>query len=982
MTFLQKSISVFAVFLLLFIANIQAQTTTKVKWTEMSNNKNASFYDVQKDFYKKWRERIKEMNREKRKANAKGKAVFENEGDEAGYEQFKRWESYMAPRVFPSGNMTLPSTNYANFLSWQQNQNSGNRPVGTFGSGNWTEIGPIGSPGGPIPPYSDPYTRTGAGRVNFIRIDPNNANNMFIGAPDGGLWKSTNGGTSWTTNTDFLTVIGCSDLVIDPTNSQVMYLATGDLEGNRRSAGILKSTNGGATWNTTGLTWTPADNYKISKLLMNPSDPLNMIISTDGGIFRTTNGWVSATQGNFPSGLPDLKDMEFKPGNANTVYASGTEIWKSIDNGVNWVQVTTGLPSTNISRIALGVTAGNSAYVYALIGKYSDQSFLGLYRSVNSGTSFSVRSTSPNLLGYEFDGSDAGSGQAFYDLSIAVSPTNAEQVTTGGVNHWQSSDGGTTWTNLSVWNSGEVHADIHEVTYLPGSSTTMFSCNDGGIFKSTDNGTTFVDISNNLAISQNVGIGLSANLSTTIVNGTQDNGTNLKTGSTWRNIGGGDGGECFIDPTNNNIVYTQYVQGAFGRTDDGGANVNDIVMGLPAGFDFYSQWVMDPVNSSRLYVGGIPTLYTSANRGDLWTALGTPSGTGSIKGIAVAPSNTTIIYTIKDDAVSKSINTGVSFSNITGTLPVANAALSSITVSNTDPNKVWVTFSGYSAGEKVYKTINGGTSWTNVSAGLPNLPVNVVVYTKASTVDAIYIGADIGVYYLDNSAASFAPFFTSLPNVAVRDLEIFYPTGKLRAATYGRGIWESDINTVVLPIKLVKFDVTLKGKNDALLQWQSASENNFSGYEIQIAEGNASYKKVGFVAGKGTTTSLNNYENVVPNLLPGVYYFRLKSIDLDGKFTYSPIRTLKINAGTGTDFVRIYPNPSNDGIFNIELQKTDYKKITIKVTNTIGQVVTSQDFTNYSNPLVIKLPAVSGEYYIQITTDDGTTIVKKLVTVK
>ena len=126
-------------------------------------------------------------------------------------------------------------------------------------------------------------------------------------------------------------------------------------------------------------------------------------------------------------------------------------------------------------------------------------------------------------------------------------------------------------------------------------------------------------------------------------------------------------------------------------------------------------------------------------------------------------------------------------------MPVANAALTSITVSNTDPNKVWVTFSGYSAADKVYKSTDGGATWTNVSAGLPNLPVNAIVYTNGSANDAIYIGADIGVYYLDNTLSSVTPFMTALPNCAVRDLEIFYPTGKLRAATFGRGVWESDL---------------------------------------------------------------------------------------------------------------------------------------------------------------------------------------------
>ncbi|WP_462255080.1 T9SS type A sorting domain-containing protein [Ferruginibacter sp.] len=944
MKILQRITSVLAVLLLLSSMQINAQN---VKWQQMGNNKNANFYQVQQDFNNYWQGRRIE----------KGK----------GYKPFKRWEAYMAPRVFPSGNMNLPLTEYTNYNQWKVNNPN------IISAANWTELGPIGSPSGPLP-----YTRTGAGRLSFVRFDPTNTNIMYVGAPDGGLWKSTNGGTSWTTNTDFLTIIGCSDLCIDPTNTQIMYLATGDLEGNRNSNGVFKSTDGGATWNTTaGANWPPSNFWKISKMLMNPSNPLNMVVSTNVGIFRTTDGWATS---NFQQ-AGDFKDMEFKPGDANTVYAAGKEFWKSTDNGVTWAQVTTGLPSSStVSRIALGVTTGNDAYVYALIGKASDNSYLGMYRSTNSGTSFSLRSSTPNLLGYETDGSDAG-GQAFYDLAVAVSPTNAEEVTTGGINHWKSVDGGTTWSNLSFWASGEVHADIHEINYLPGSSTTMFSCNDGGIFKSIDNGDNFVDISNNLAISQVVGIGLSANVANTIVAGTQDNGTSIKTATSWANIYGGDGGECFMDPTNNNTVYIQYVQGAFNRSDDGGATSNSITTGLPTGFDFYSTWIMDPVNPNRLYAGGVPTLYTSANKGDLWTALGTPSGTGSIKGIAVAASNPAVIYTIKEDAVSKSINSGAAFSNITGTLPVGSAALSSVTVSNTSPDKVWVTFSGYSAGNKVFKSIDGGTTWTNISTGLPNLPINTIVSVNGSSNDAVYIGADIGIYYLDNSAAGgWAAYNTNLPNVAVRDLEIYYPTNKLRAGTYGRGVWESDLNIIVLPIDLVKFYVTLKGKNDALLQWQTATESNSKGYEIEMAQNNlSSYKYISFVAGKGNSSTLTNYQTVVPNLAPGTYYFRLKMIDLDGKFKYSSTQILKVSAD---DIVRIYPNPSKDGFVFVELATPANKKINVKITNASGQVVSNKDFTNYVNPLKIKLPAISGEYYIQITTVDGDIMVRKLVTVK
>lgn len=760
-----------------------SQVKKTVDWREMGDNKGATFYEVQKAFRKDFKKYERERIREKRKGEKPGE-----EEEESGYEVFRRWESFMEPRVYPSGDMSLPSTTYATYMSWLKSYNDNHPDAPASSGGNWTELGPVGSPSGP-----SPYSRTGAGRVNFVRFDPTNPNTMYTGAPNGGLWKSTDAGVTWTTNTDFLTITGCSDIVIDPGNTNIMYLATGDIESDRTSIGVLKSTDGGLTWNTTAANW-PASNYwRISKMLVNPTNPLNMILATNVGAYRTTDGWTTSSY----RGGANFKDMEFKPGDPNTLYAAGTTYWKSVDNGVTWTDLTSssGLPTTGVSRIALGVTAGNVSYVYALIGKSSDQSFLGMYRSTDNGTTFTVRSTTPNILGYLPDGSDLTAGQAFYDLSIAVSPSNPDLVTTGGVNHWQSADGGSTWTNKSVWNAGVIHADVHELNYLPGSSTTLFSCNDGGIFKSTDNGTNWTDLSHNIAIAQVVKLGLSASSESAVVAGEQDNGTNLRSGSSWNNIFGGDGGECFIDYTNDNTIYIQYVQGDFQRSDNGGESTVTITTGLPGGFDFYSTWCQDPVSPNKLYVGGIPVLYTSANQGATWTALGTPPGLSTIKGLAIAPSNPSTIYAIKYNAVSKSTNSGSAFTDITGTLPVGSASLSSVTVSNTDENKVWVTFSGYSSGNKVFKSTNGGTSWTNISTGLPNLPFNTIVYQNGSANDAVYAGGDVGVYYLDNTLSSWASFNTSLPNARVTDLEIFYPAGKIRASTYGRGTWESDIKT-------------------------------------------------------------------------------------------------------------------------------------------------------------------------------------------
>lgn len=761
------------IFFLLLILS-KSGFSQKTDWVDVFDQRSGSFYEVRKDFANSWKER----------KVTKGK----------GYKVFKRWEAYMEPRVFPSGDLTLPSTTYGNYMEWQKSSNlrmqDGNGTVNTFSTANWTQLGPIGKPSTPE------YQRTGAGRINFLRFLPGNNNTLFAGAPDGGLWKSTNGGSSWTTNTDFLTVIGCSDLAIDPNNTNIMYLATGDIAGDRRSIGVLKSTDGGLTWNATGLSWAASQGYRISRMLMDPSNSSVLLVATNGGIFRTTNG---GTNWSHVRCCDIYKDMEFKPGDPNTVYAGGSTFWKSTNNGASWTQITTGLPSSNVQRIAIGVSAADPSVVYALLGRADDQGFLGMYVSTNSGTSFSLRSSTPNILGYETDGSDAG-GQAFYDLAITVSPTNANLVTTGGINQWQSSDGGINWDCKTYWYGDGittppfVHADVHDLVYLPGSSTTLFSCNDGGIFKSTDNGTTWTDISNNLSIAQQTEIGLSQTSSSLYIAGHQDNGTNLHSGSSWENIYGGDGGDCFISHGSNDTIYFSYISGDFHRSDDGGLTENTITTGLSGSFDFYSKWYQDPVKSSHLWAAGNDYLFKSTNKGNNWTQLDFGYGSGTIQAIAVAPSNTNIVYAINADAVSKSINGGALFSSdVTGTLPVGSAALTDIVVSNTNPDKIWVCFSGYSSGNKVFKSTNGGVTWVNISSGLPNLPFNSLVYVNNSGADAVYVGGDIGVYYIDNNHSSWQPFFTNLPNVAVRDLEIQYATGKVRAGTYGRGTWESPL---------------------------------------------------------------------------------------------------------------------------------------------------------------------------------------------
>lgn len=784
----------------LSVNNVSAQ---KRPWINPLENKpGTTFYSIQQTFQRDWRKKEKKILREVRNSvkeqqqQERKYTGSESEAGESGYFQFKRWEYRMAPRVYPSGDISLPSTTWHRFEEYL-NQNSTARSQYQSGINNnlsrntspdqvqsstWAFMGPTGAP-----------VNGGSGRLNFLRPDPTNSNIMYAGAPDGGIWKTTNGGTSWSTSTDQLSVIGCSDIAIDPSNTQVLYAASGDGDaGDSYSIGVLKSTNGGVSWNSTGLSFAPSQFVLLSRLLINPVNTQIVIAATNDGVYRTTNGGTTWTK----TLTAVLKDAEFKPGDPNTVYVAGTSFYTSTNGGVSFTAASTGLPAAAaVSRLAIGVSAANPAYVYVLAARpANDYGFQGIYRSVNSGASFTTQATTPNLLGWASAGNDTG-GQGWYDLSIDVSPVNAEEVLAGGINIWRSVNGGVNWTLNAHWTATGapyVHADIHHLLYTSGS--TVFASSDGGVFKTTNNGVSWTDISGNMGIAQIYRLGLSASNPELWITGHQDNGTNLRNGNIYAATLGGDGMDCFIDRTNNNTLYAEFYNGSLNRSINGGATWGAIVSGLSGAAAWVTPWAQDPVSPNTLYCG-YTDLFKSVNQGSSWTSLTAlpVSPGGTITDFKVAPSNTQVIYVARSGGLFKTINGGTSWSTITGTLPVASAAITRLAVKDTDPNTVWVTFSGYSAGNKVFKTTNGGTTWTNVSAGLPNLPVNCIVYTPNLSIDAVYVGCDVGVYYLDNAQPSWQPYFTGLPNSGVEDLEIYRATGKLRAATYGRGVWQVDL---------------------------------------------------------------------------------------------------------------------------------------------------------------------------------------------
>ncbi len=711
-----------------------------------------------------------------------------DKGRGTGYKQFKRWEDFMEPRVYPSGKLINPAK-LALDEELRYQGRTGNTIRRTAHAGNWTSLG--------IKNYITRDGRGGMGRVNCIVPHPTDPQTLFVGTPAGGIWKTTDGGSSWIPLSDGIPVIGVSGIAINPVYPDSIYILTGDGDGGHTpSIGVLLSVNGGDTWQSTGLQWDASRQRRGYKLLMHPLDRKILFVACNAGIFKTVDAGITWS-GNQDGLFMDIAFALYDPTSmyattANSVFVSG-------NTGDNWSEHHFKI-ETETDRLAIGVTSANPAYVYILAG--SATGFAGLYRAVDGGDEFELRSNSPNILGKEIRYPFDNSSQSYYDLAIAVSPDNADEVHIGGINNWKSTDGGITWNYTSDWRNSTwspghyTHGDTHAMLFI---GNTLYCGTDGGVYISKDHAGSWSDISTGLEITQFYRIGAPAGNSNIIYGGAQDNGINKWTApnTTMEHQLGGDGMECVVDYTDENTVYAFDQRGqALSVTHNGGSWWTEYKKPSEANGRFVVPLIMNPANNTVLYAG-YDAIYkiTDTEVSKVFTAI-SPVFESSCVALAMSPVNSNLLYAATPQSLRFCAYTNTSsvclseWIDITDGLPASEAAITAVTTSALNAKKVWVSFSGYSPGKKVYMTPDWGYSWINISGSLPNVPVNCIVYHNNGK-DGIYIGTDIGVFYRDNTMTDWMPFRNGMPNAVVNDLEI--TNDKIRAGTFGRGIWEFDL---------------------------------------------------------------------------------------------------------------------------------------------------------------------------------------------
>jgi len=720
------------------------------KWFTMMQDPTVNIYDVQ------------------REANS----YFEKVGTGRGtmYKIYKRWEYMNYDRTFPTGER--PSQ--AHLWNEMKKFKSSNSSRSTTRS-NWQELGPR------VWQDVTGHWNPGIGRINVVAVDPNNPNVIFIGSPSGGCWKTSNEGETWDVLTDNFPALGVSAIAIDPTNSDIIYIGTGDRDASDTySIGVLKSTDGGQNWETTGMEHSIYQNLTVEKLIINPDSPETIFCALNNGLYRSYDG--AATWEKILSGSID--DIEFKPGDPNTIYAITNKFFKSSDGGDSFTQIFDGLPTSN-GRAQIAVTNADADYVYFMCAG-TNGLFGGIYRSTDSGESFELRADSPQMLGYSPQGDD-NSSQSSYDLGLAVSHINPEEVHLLGILTWRSLDGGINWVATTEWyypnETGYTHCDMHWAHFEGG---TLYVGSDGLVSKSEDSGETWIDLTTGIGIRQFYRIGGSKNDPYKLLGGAQDNGTSVYSTDHWHEWLGADGMECLVDYSNSNIVYGTTQGGSFNKSNNGGMNTINITQ--PGDGAWVTPFVIHPTDPKTIFVGNNSGVRKTKDGMQSWETIGNFGST--IAELAIAESNPDYIYASYGKTIKRTKDGGENWSDISAGLP--SNAISYIAVHPSNPELIAVSLSGYTDGQKVYFSEDAGDTWTNYSLNLPNIPANCVTFYN-DPFRSLYVGMDVGVYYIDNTLGQYETFWEGLPNVIVSELEINYQVQKIRAATFGRGLWESDV---------------------------------------------------------------------------------------------------------------------------------------------------------------------------------------------
>jgi photosystem II stability/assembly factor-like uncharacterized protein len=748
-------------------------------------------------------------------------------------------EEFYRLKRLPEGQTRIPIERYLMAMRQMNQMPRHSLVLGTFldarpeSMGTWFPLGP-GNIGG---------------RTRALLIDPTDPGIMYAAGVAGGVWKSTNAGASWTPRGDLLPNIAINSMAMDPRDPKVIYAGTGEgfFNGDSvRGGGIFKTTDGGFSWSLLSSTINNEDFYYVNDIVISPNNSQRVYAATRTGVWRSTNGgqsWSRALDPQVQGGCLDLA-IRTDQGTDYIFASCGTFAQATVYRNVNaagsgaWEAV---LTEEGMGRTSLAIAPSNQNIIYALASSITpgpyNRGLHAVFRSEASGDPGSwtaqVRNTNINKLNTVLlsnpiiaflsecnFGTSAFLNQGWYDNVIAVDPTNPNRVWVGGIDLFRSDDGGMNWGIASYWWADNVfpqyaHADHHVIVFHPQYdgviNKVMFVGNDGGLFRTDDataptsanpcnpsGGMRWTSLNNNYGVTQFYH-GLPYPNGTIYFGGTQDNGTlrgdDQSGPNAWAEIFGGDGGYVAVDPNNTDIIYVETTRLSLRKSTDGGRSFSSATNGI-AGDDrflFIAPFTMDPSDSQRLWIGG-KFIWKTTDGAANWRRASDAipeSSQNSISAIAVAPTNPdrVLVGTSRGHIIRNDSALGADQSTIWPSVQPRAGFVSWVAFDPTNDQIAYATYSTF-GGNHVWRSTDGGASWSPIDNGLPDIPVHCIVIDPTNTA-RLFIGTDLGVFVSLDGGVSWAVENTGFANVVTESLSLISP-GKmptLFAFTHGRGAW-------------------------------------------------------------------------------------------------------------------------------------------------------------------------------------------------
>ncbi|RPI18061.1 MAG: T9SS C-terminal target domain-containing protein [Ignavibacteriae bacterium] len=686
----------------------------------------------------------------------------------------------------------------------------------------------------------------------------------------------------------------------DPVNPNTIYLGAA-------FGGIWKSTN-------SGLNWSPKSDYEVSlssgALAIDPANT-NIIYYGTGeatysgasyygrGLLKSTNGgnnWVSIT-----AGLPTstyFSRIAIKPGNSSILIAAiGTGgLYKSTNAGLNWTQIVAGrcddvlFSPTGDTVYAAGsgtgyrisTDGGNVFNVVAAGVTMSTRNHIAqcksapnvMYLAVHYGSGVDVYKSTNAGFTYTLSGASIpGGGQAWYDMYMHVNKFDPNYAYVGLINLYGTTNGGASWINMS---GSSVHVDQHNMDFHPTDPNKLFCVNDGGVWSSNDKGLSWTNLNASLTLTQFYRMTSDPNNPSHLMGGTQDNGTQRTTGTmNWNAAFGGDGGEVTFHSQNSNYILGESQNNGLMRSSNNGASWQNATNGLSGSGSWVAPILSHPTLTGVFFTARQQVFRTN-DWGASWSAISTGTS-GVIREMAISKSNPSIMYATSGSQIYKSIDGGNTFTNVTSGLP--GRTITCVNIHPDSSSVAVVTFSGFGAG-KIYKTTNTGTSWFSVSGNLPDSPTNdAMIYYPGFSTSIYLVGMDVGVFISSNYGTNWTELADGLPNTVAMHLDYNMNGNKLRIGTHGRGVYETSIL------------VSIVNYNNEMPEGFSLSQNYPNPFnpqtKIKFSLPSAGFTtlRVYNVMGKETITLVNKelnagtYEVILDgkNLSSGMYFYTFSS---------------------------------------------------------------------------------------------------------